>query len=84
MKMYICSPLKNTECNKRGCLYYMGGECFSTRHKEFAFCDKENRPISYEERQYDSVANVFIKAFKKAVIKAMDDEIMRAFSKGDE
>lgn len=84
MKMYICSPLKNIECNKRGCLYYMAGECFSTRHKEFAFCNKYNRPISYESDQYDSVANVFIKAFRKAVLTAMDNEIKRKFSEGDE
>lgn len=38
--LYLCDPEKNTECNKRGCIYkHSLGECYSTTNKGFARSD---------------------------------------------
>ena len=76
MTFYICNPSKNTECMKNDCLYYMSGNCFSTRNEAFSMCDRNGEPISYDETQYDSMQKYFVNAFRRAVFKTFEHDLI--------
>lgn len=73
MKWYICDPRKNTGCTKTGCLYYLGGECFSTGNPANAMTGKDGEPVSYQENEYDDVKRYMKETYKSGLALALDD-----------
>lgn len=69
--MYICNPDKNVECRKTGCLFYLGGECFSTLNEEFAVRN-DGKPVSFPEEQYETMKEYIVPRWKKAIADALD------------
>ena len=44
--LYLCDPIKNTECSKTSCKFVQNiGECTNTTKKEFAKIDEHGEPI---------------------------------------
>ena len=44
--LYLCDPIKNTECPKTSCRYGKNaGECTNTTRKEFAKLDERGKSI---------------------------------------
>lgn len=69
--MYMCNPNKNAACTKTGCLYYFGGECFSTIDEQYAFINKEGKPLSFPEEQYEAMKEYIVPRWKKAIADAL-------------
>ena len=74
--MYVCNPVKNVNCKKTGCLFFVQGECFSTLNPNYAVRNDNDEPVSFPEEKYEAFRAYMVKTWEKTVQDEMDRAIL--------